>query len=428
MNTGDEFTTGLDRVVEEMGMGVDDDGADRRGPVRGSGRGADGETLPLRFVERDGVLILDDGSLPPPPGERRGRRGREETVWETDLARLEPNQVGKWISALDDRLTPDRGLRRYRDGAYEAADVRGASGRALLVVHGTFSHTRSVLGQIESHDAGGAFLEWAHRRYDRILTFDHPTLAVSPALNAHALERVLRGYGGDLDVVCHSRGGLVTRWWLEAFDRGPGMRRVVFVGCPLAGTGLAAPPNLRGSLSLLGNFARALGAAGAGVPFLTFVSGIFRLVGSVTKLASKTPAIDAAVALVPGLNAQQRVGNNAELLSMRGRIPADLEGRYFAVRSDFEPEAVGWRFWRYFRKDTAVNAAKDLGTDLVFDGANDLVVDSGSMVELAEGIRIPESQVLDFGSSTEVHHTSYFANPRTLEFVREAFAAPPPAV
>jgi hypothetical protein len=166
-----------------------------------------------------------------------------------------------------------------------------------------------------------------------------------------------------------------------------------------------------------------LGASGAGLPFLTFVSGIFRLVGSVSTLAAKTPAIDAAVALVPGLSAQQRVGNNPELHSLRARAPT-LDGRYFAVRSDFEAERVGWRFWRYFRKDVAANAAKDLGTDLVFDGPNDLVVDSDSMVELAQGTRIPDSQVLDFGASADVHHTNYFSRPETLDFIQDALGTP----
>jgi hypothetical protein len=44
------------------------------------------------------------------------------------------------------------------------------------------------------------------------------------------------------------------------------------------------------------------------------------------------------------------------------------------VRSDLKPEDPGWEFWKYF-----VNIgerAKAWGADLVFEEANDLVVDT----------------------------------------------------
>jgi hypothetical protein len=208
----------------------------------------------------------------------------------------------------------------------------------------------------------------------------------------------------------------VTRWWLETFDRGdPASRRAVFVGSPLAGTGLAAPPNLKGSLSLLGNIAGAMGTVAMAVPFLTVMTGVFRVVSSVTKLAARTPAIDAAVALVPGLAAQSRVGNNAELLSLR-RSAGVLDDRYFAIQSNFESEKPGWKFWRYFRR--MGDRARDAAADLVFDGNNDLVVDTGSMTELSDDARLPASQVYDFGTRDDVHHTNYFEQRETFEAIR----------
>ena len=164
-----------------------------------------------------------------------------------------------------------------------------------------------------------------------------------------------------------------------------------------------------------------LGAAGAAMPFLTFVSGVFRILGSVVGVAAKTPAVDAAVALVPGLASMQRVGNNSELQALRAALPS-AQGRYFAVGANFEPESPGWRFWRYFRGQTAMNAV----VDRVFDGPNDLVVDTDSMTELARNFRIPDGQLLDFKPPEEVHHTNYFGQARTLEFVREMLDPNPP--
>ena len=133
--------------------------------------------------------------------------------------------------------------------------------------------------------------------------------------------------------------------------------------------------------------------------------------------------MDAAVGLVPGLAAQSRVGNNRELISLRqtGRLAAE---RYFAVTSNFESEQPGWKFWQYFRG--IGDRAKDALADLVFEGRNDLVVDTGSMVDLADGLRIPSEQVLDFGTTDRIHHTNYFSQPDTLAFIEEMLTYGPP--
>lgn len=425
MSQDADLAAGLDRVVEELSMGPASEEARRGGQRRTRRRRGeepeDDTPVRLRFVEREGVVLLDDGSLPPHPEDRRrGEDGSRDTpVWECDLGRLGTNQVGEWLSTVDDKLTPKRGLRAFEEGRWVPDPDLSGDGRLLLLIHGTFSHTRTLLDAMEANAEGDDFFAWARKRYDRILTFDHPTLSVSPVVNARELALALRGCPADVDVVCHSRGGLVTRWWLEALDPGPGTRRAVFVGSPLAGTGLAAPPNIRESLSLLTNVGRALGAVTSGIPFLTFVSGVFRVLASVGRLAAKTPVVDAGVALIPGLAAQQRVSNNHELRALRGGVGREAPEGYFAVQADFESEAPGWRFWRYFRKDVAA----DVGADTIFDGENDLVVDTGSMVELGEvggtAVGIPEERTLRFAATEGVHHTNYFEQPGTLQFVRD---------
>src|ERR1035437_3223640 len=66
----------------------------------------------------------------------------------------------------------------------------------------------------------------------------------------------------DVDIICHSRGGLVTRWFMEAFDRpNRSHRRAVLVGSPLHGTSLAAPGRIRNSINLFTNIGKELGCA-----------------------------------------------------------------------------------------------------------------------------------------------------------------------
>lgn len=46
------------------------------------------------------------------------------------------------------------------------------------------------------------------------------------------------------------------------------------------------------------------------------------------------------------------------------------------------------------------------------------------MVDLCDGLAIPPDQVLDFGTTDVVHHTNYFAQPSTLDFIRESLGSP----
>ncbi len=95
------------------------------------------------------------------------------------------------------------------------------------MVHGTFTNAANLLREFTADkDRGLRFLERATRgakKYDRVVFFDHPTLSVSPVINALELGRAMARSSGTIDVIAHSRGGLVVRWWLEAF--GSSLRR-----------------------------------------------------------------------------------------------------------------------------------------------------------------------------------------------------------
>lgn len=423
----------FDKAATELGAKVDTAGSARPGRLsdrrrkRGSNLGAD-DTRIMLIVERDGVLHLGEGPHRRNAGGLRRRASHtllgDNVVTKMEVAKLGRNQIVSAIGALDKKLTGSFGLLEYRDGELVSADRPPADGRLLLFVHGTFSDSAALFAQLEETEAGKAFLAKAKDRYDKILAFNHRTLSMSPMLNARELAMLFEGCQANVDIVCHSRGGLVVRWWLEAFDRrDPTLSQVVFLGCPLNGTGLAAPSNLRSSLGLISNFAKGLkvasNMASAAVPLLTFVTGIFQVVSSVTSFAAKTPVIDAAVAMVPGLAAMSRIENNWERLSLRERTL--LEGRrYAAVRSNFEPKDEGWRFWRNFRN--IKGRAADLMADTVFDGDNDLVVDTSSMTSLTDEIAILDGdQLCDFGTSEDVHHTNYLRQERTVQFLENRF-------
>jgi hypothetical protein len=388
----------------------------------------------ITLTNVDGVLQWEEGTGGLSMAGRRGRRGpigglAGEIVAQYKFEKLEPSQVIGFLETLDKKLTPTVGLRRWNGGALQPVDRPVGQQRLLLFIHGTFSNNDTFFAALNSTPDGQALLQRALNHYDEVLAFDHPTLAVSPVLNALDLARFFAGCPADVDLVCHSRGGLVARWWVECFGGGaPGRRRVVLVGSPLGGTSLAAPPRLRAALGLITNVGHTLSLVGdavltasVAVPLLSVAVGLVKVVTSITSLGAKTPLLDAAVAMIPGLAGQSRVGNNAELLRLRRRGDSPAPD-YFAIRCNFEPTDPGWAFWKRFIGLKGQVAAA--GADLVFEDQNDLVVDSASMTELYDGEVIPEKKVLDLGTTDRIYHTNYFQQPETINFIAKSLKIP----
>jgi hypothetical protein len=413
----------VDRYEGEVKIGT----LRRRG-VRQAGDPTRSLTL---IQDENGVLLWEDGAVLARPiaGLRRGYRGAGsigDVVEHIIVEPLDPSDVGKMLKSFDIRLTPNPGLRQFIQGKLQMPDPAlepVATGRILLIIHGTFSEGQAIFNQLTDpkNSEGRSLLGKAAKAYDQILAFDHPTLAVSPMLNALDLARRFAGTRADVDVICHSRGGLVTRWWLEAFDRPAGKRRAILVGAPLEGTSLAAPPRIRRLLSWFSNLSEVVGAVSSMLPFLTVVSCLARLTATVTSVVAKTPLIDAAVAMVPGLCAMSRTGNNFELEHLNMAHPQRPE--YYVIKSHFQPTDPGWKFWEYFVDQPFQRAAHSL-----FPGENDLVVDTMSMT-VVEAISqdgggrkisdIAPARVHDFGATNTVYHTNYFSQPITCRKIGE---------
>ena len=406
----------------------------------------------------EGVLRWEEGLIPFSRPGRRMRRGpgavtSGETVEQFKFEKLRQNEIGQMLESLDRQLTPNMGqsrgkLRRVKFNNDQVIweDLEQPSAvndkqKILVFIHGTFSSNDHVIGQeiaAPTNNAGKAMLNLLangpNKPYDEVLAFDHPTLSVSPMLNALDLSRLFANTQAQVDVICHSRGGLVARWWLEVFERNAKPGKVVMVGSPLGGTSLADPTRLRSSIQFLANISNAVGSTigfSFGNPFMTISASLFKLISSLGSLTAKTPLIDAAIAMVPGLAAQSRVGNNFELRRLRtihDRLPI-----YYAVKSNFQPKTIdAWKFWKFFVDKPLLRAA-NAGVDFIFgrdekgtlEIENDLVVNTRSMTELFgnEEDNKKFKGVLDFAkkkASEEGHHVNYFQQAETIKFIRES--------
>ncbi|WP_027553349.1 triacylglycerol lipase [Bradyrhizobium sp. Cp5.3] len=376
------------------------------------------------------TLVRDDGLLrwiyqPPArnPMSRRARRGAirtigAEPVYEFSFKETPPNQVILALTKLDEKLTPGQGLKRLKSGRLEPADKVKIDGRVLLLVHGTFSKCDMFIDELNSIASGKDLLNAGQKRYEAILAFDHPTLSVSPWANAIDLEEALENVTGPIDVICHSRGGLVVAWWLRNPKRQ--VDNVVFVGAPLVGTSLASPASLRGALQVFANILQGLEHASALAstvnPFAVAVTGLSKILGGILRLGANTPLADAAVVMVPGLAGQSRVGNNAELLRLTRRPWASTPS-FHAVTSNFQPwdnDAAWWEIWKHLNNPGG--KLLDWGADMLFQDKNDLVVDTQSMTVVC-GTQITQVHNCD---SRKVHHCNYFRQDETVATLKKA--------
>ncbi len=378
----------------------------------------------VTLIEQDGVLRWVDGlgfrQRAHHGRRRRGPRRAGNIIKQLKFERLDQNTVGGSLQRLDTKLNPTTGIRAWSSTTRSRHARPDNNGRILLFVHGTFSKSEAIMDDLNGTAEGKQFFAKAKQEYDQILSFDHPTLSVSPVLNAIDLSRHLAATDAKVDVICHSRGGLVVRWWIEALLANPErIGKVVYVGSPLAGTSLAAPPRLRAGLDLLTNVAEIVGKgsqlASTVVPLFTAVTGILKIFGSATKVLAKTPLIDATVFMIPGLSAQSMTGDNSAIIKLREGVDDATARSYHSVAADFEPTAPGWAFWRYFQNP--LQRVADVGADMVFENNNDLVVDTSSMNELSDALSIPASRTMPQPAHRDViHHLNYFRQPEVLSY------------
>jgi hypothetical protein len=205
-----------------------------------------------------------------------------------------------------------------------------------------------------------------------VFAFDHLFLSEDPAANVRWLVSQMPDDADlTLDIVCHSRGGLVSR-----------------VLVPNAGTPLADPTHVG---TLLDSFTNVINFVpdAWGAPVLTMIV-------EVAKLA----AIGALDALV-GLRSMHPTGDFARWLNAPGPVDGT---RYHAVASNVSPTEPGLR---HFVRSRALTA--------ILKGGNDLVVPSEGAYAANGCPRFPVADPMLLDGEGAVPHTKYFAEPRVRD-------------
>ena len=260
-----------------------------------------------------------------------------------------------------------------------------SKGRTLLMVHGTFSRAQGAFGALPAQR-----MAELNRMYEgRVIAFDHHTISDSPKENIERLVSIIpAGTSLDVDIVCHSRGGLVARSLTEWEGDFPGNRdirvhRTALVGTVNNGTILADVEHWNDLIDMLSTL---INTVGIGIP------EPFSLVLSFAQDIAEAgyPQLRGLHSMVPG---------GPFLKDLNRRTPR--LSNYLAIASNYEPTD---RNLRAFLND----AIKDL---IFEDNENDAMVRVDSVIGTNgkdEFKKVADTELLD--AKQGIEHSQYFGN------------------
>jgi hypothetical protein len=321
----------------------------------------------------------------------------EEEIWKRQ------KRTAGWL-----RVT-EQALAAKEDRMTGAKPAFAAGTRGLLFIHGTFSSAHGGFRNL----AGTDFLKQVAAIYGgNLFAFNHFTFSKTPQENAMEMLEALPEGEFEFDVITHSRGGLVLRELMEGATVQHPLRgrlrigRVMMVACPSAGTPLADFDTWEKRFSYIANLLDVL-------PDHPFVTGASWLAEGLKWAAANL------LGNFPGLTAMEPDGEY--LRSLQG---APAGASYHAVVSNFHPtESMALRL-------------ADLGADLFFKGANDLVVptEGGWMTAADSAGWIPGGRIACFGPGGNagedqvIHHGGFFGNHKTVDFMLAVLHGDAPAL
>jgi pimeloyl-ACP methyl ester carboxylesterase len=315
--------------------------------------------------------------------------------------------LGPWVADQWEAAKRPYRLRAFDPGTYRDADAPALDHSwwsadkhkrrpVLLMLHGTFSRAHSCFGELPPEAMAGLLQAYA----GRVAAFDHFTLSHDPATNIEELVRRLpEGVEVEVDVIAHSRGGLVARVLAERQgeislgSRKLNVRKVIFVGTPNAGTILADAKHMG---DLVDRYTNLLN--------LFPTNGITDVLGAVIDTV-KHLAVGAADHLT-GLAAMRPDGDFLTQLNRARHFGDNVS--YFTIGSNFEPTHAGLRAY-----------VRDAVMDRIFGMPNDLVVPEAGVRDLGRFGQLPTRASLDLDAMQGVSHSAYFANTPTRQRIRD---------
>jgi hypothetical protein len=357
----------------------------------------------------------DSLSLGPPRGALRGfitKIGRKVLkVLVIPLGgRVLENPVQLFAGAIESRVRSNRVWQLTADNYTKGPDGdftnwKSLDGKlALLVVHGLFSSAEGMLGQLPR----SAMERWLNHYERRVIAFNHLSVTLSPEENARFfLERAKQNlpHGKfQFDILCHSRGGIVSRGMVErghdlVADTNCSFRKVYFVASPNAGSALGDPEHMVDMLDVFTNL------------FTEFPDGhvlyAIETVLGIVKLLAYT-----AEKYLPGV---ESMGTRSYIAQVLNKATQPSPARYAAAASGYIPQPgvdngfFTGRFATYIMDQIFKKNGHELD--------NDLVVPRNGVFSGNGHPSFPIVNPLLYRGADGVWHGGFFSQQRTLAHI-----------
>jgi len=302
---------------------------------------------------------------------------------------IEKLAFGKNKSAKLDQVKLLRNQRNKKVG--EITRFRGkleSKKKYLLLIHGIFSSTKGAFGEILLNRWDDNLLPKLIKQYDRIIGFDHWTVARSTLDNARELFDMLP-LNCQIDIVCHSRGAGVTRCLLEHPDLAAKLGankirvgKVIFIAGACQGSELANPDQIG---KLVNVFSALSSLSGSFLPLKLFTG----LLKAVQYGANRFPGI-------------QSMSPQSPILEELNKPIGQPDCEYIYSRSNYEPSGK------------LKEMLDDIGIDrFIFNGEfNDGVVPflgAGTFDKhITQTITVTAGPEFGINQVEHVYHTSFF--------------------
>jgi hypothetical protein len=280
--------------------------------------------------------------------------------------------------------------------------------RTLLILHGILSSVEGMLAALPR----SAMERWCRSYEGRVIAFNHLSVTESPDDNARFfLEQAKQALPGgrlEFDILCHSRGGIVSRMMAECGEQllpasNTEFKSIYFVASPNNGSRLGDADHIVDMIDVFTNFL-------TNFPDGPVMYSIETVLAIVKLLAS------AGMKRLPGIEAMGTTSDGfiAKRLNAAGK---KLNLRYSAVASDYEPRpGVDNGFFQgRFGNDVM---------DRIFekDGRptpNDLVVPRDSVFSENGHPMFPIGNALLYRPGDAVWHSGFFSQARTLAHIEK---------
>lgn len=279
--------------------------------------------------------------------------------------------------------------------------------RSLLLLHGTFSTGQAAFDGL----INGSHMQQLSELYEgRIFAFNHPSMHHTPAENVAELMRMLPPEARlEVDIITHSRGGLVGREICQRLpeinptDKQLKVRRALFVAGPHAGTILTDNTNWVKLIDAYTNLLTSL----PDNPFTITMEAIITLVKVVG---------GGALHGLPGLQAMLPGGDYIKRLN--ASVPGDT--RYYGMGASYAP-GDDKALVRFGKRLLMMGLAK------IFGENSDMVVPTKGCFEVDSTIAtlpIPETRRRLYELDMDINHLNFFqkdqANQQLLNWLRES--------